>query len=47
MDAIEDTAADFRKYQLDYVYDTETNEYSYKDAIKPEVAIIEKWFSGF
>ncbi len=47
MDAIEDTATNFRKYQLDYLYDTETNEYSFKNAIKTENAIIEKWFSGF
>jgi hypothetical protein len=47
MDAIEDTVANFRQYQLDYIYDTETNEYSFKDAIKREDAIIEKWYSGF
>ena len=47
MDAIEDTATNFRKYQMDYLYDTETNEYSFKNAIKTENAIIEKWFSGF
>ncbi|MEI7627940.1 MAG: aminotransferase class V-fold PLP-dependent enzyme [Bacteroidota bacterium] len=47
MDAIEDTASNFRRYQLDYIYDTETNEYSFKNANKPEDAIIDKWYSGF
>jgi selenocysteine lyase/cysteine desulfurase len=47
MDAIEDTAANFRQYQLDYSYDTETNEYSFKNAPKTETAMVEKWFSGF
>jgi hypothetical protein len=47
MDAIEDTAANFRQYQLDYCYDTETNEYSFKNAPKTETAMVEKWFNGF
>lgn len=47
MDAIEDTANNFRTYQLDYDYDVETNEYNFKNAIKTEQEIIEKWFSGF
>jgi selenocysteine lyase/cysteine desulfurase len=47
MDAIEDTAANFRQYQLDYSYDTETNEYSFKNAPKTETVVVEKWFSGF
>jgi selenocysteine lyase/cysteine desulfurase len=47
MDAIEDTATNFRTYQLDYDYDVETNEYNFKNAVKSEQEIIEKWFSGF
>jgi hypothetical protein len=47
MDAIEDTAANYRKYQLDYDYDSETNEYNFKNAIKSEQETVEKWFRGF
>jgi selenocysteine lyase/cysteine desulfurase len=47
MDAIEDTAAHFRQYQQDYDYDTLTNEYHFRDAIKFEQATVKKWFSGF
>jgi len=47
MDAIEDTAKNFRQYQLDYEYNAEINEYNFKNTTKTELATIEKWFSGF
>jgi len=47
MDAIEDTATNFRTYQLDYDYDVVTNEYNFKNRASLEKEIVEKWFSGF
>ena len=47
MDALEDTAANFRTYQNDYSYDPESNEYNFKGAQKTEQATIENWFNKF
>jgi selenocysteine lyase/cysteine desulfurase len=47
MDAIEDTASNFRDYQTDYEYDSETNEYNFKGFVKTEQSTIENWFSHF
>jgi len=46
MDAIEATAANFRKWGEDYVYDPYSNEYSFKGAgVEREQRKIEKWFN--
>jgi selenocysteine lyase/cysteine desulfurase len=45
MDAIELTASHYQKWMENYIYDPESNEYSYKGMAATEQCRIEKWFT--
>src|SRR5204863_5673042 len=44
MDAIELTASHFQEWMKDYIYDPESNEYSFKEIAAKEESRIEDWF---
>ena len=44
LDAIEVTAANFKTWQQDYIYNAQTNEYTYKGPADAVGEMIEAWF---